>query len=218
MINLSHYIGAAQQSASVEDSPLHQEKKYLRDFPDHSKTHYPNQALTHIRYSSGYVLVVPDEIKDRLVLEDPSETRLQQLARKYALGLEGAERHALYGQIVAKFGPEETQEAVGLVFEEQSSLYSPERRQWTSDMLEIIKLNGELKQKRAEIQQQWDAVSYTDSDGVRRLNRDVTFWDVCTFVRSELSSCLEKNHRTIANVKVVAAVLFFFYIGDDSHF
>jgi hypothetical protein len=128
MVNLSHYISESQPIVPVSGNISSQMgKRYLKDYPESDKI-YTKYGTTEVKDSSGYILVVGNEIKDRLVLEDPSETRLQQLVRKYALGRRDPENYFLYRQIVAEFGEKEALTAIFAAFAEKRALFSEERR------------------------------------------------------------------------------------------
>ena len=213
MVNLSHYISESQPIVPVS-GPISSQigKRYLKDYPESDKT-YTKYGTIEVKDSSGYILVVGNEIKDRLVLEDPSETRLQQLARKYVLGPEGPENHSLYRQIVTEFGEKEASTAVSAAFAEKDALYSEETRRGADMIIEAIRLRTLINKKIDEINRQWDMVSHTGPDGVRHLNKELTFCEVYKYAGLMLFNYLEKNHPTaLTRLKVALVVVPFFFV------
>jgi len=220
-LSLSHYLSPSQPGGPVSgliSSPM--EKRYLKDYPESDKIYNPKYCITQVKDLSGYILCVPDAIKDRLVLEAPFEPKLQQLARKYSLGLAGPERNSLYNQIVAEFGSKEATEAVLAAFAEKRALHSPETREWSDRMVEVIKLRTLANKEIDKVNQQWDMVSYIGPDGLRRLNKELTVFEVFKYGKLMLSDYLEKNHPTaLTRLKVALVVLpFFFYTCASDHF
>jgi hypothetical protein len=222
MVNLSHYISESQPIIPVS-GPISSQmgKRYLKDYPESDKI-YTEHGTIEVKDSSGYILVVGNAIKDLLVLEDPSETRLQQLARKYAFGRRDPENYFLYKQIVAEFGEKEASTAVFAAFAEARALFSEEARIWADKVIEIIKLSTLLNKEIDKINRQWDMVSHagpdgvrrlTGPDGVRRLNQRLTLFEVFKYGKLMLSDYLEKNHPTVlGKLKVVLVVIPFFLL------
>jgi hypothetical protein len=220
MVNLSHYISESQPIVPVS-GPISSQmgKRYLKDYPESDKT-YTKYGTIEVKDSSGYILVVGNEIKDRLVLEDSSDTKLQKLVRKYVLGPESPENHSLYRQIVAEFGEKEASTAVSAAFDEKRALFSEETRIWADKMIEIIKLRTLINKEIDKTNRQWDMVSHTGPDGLRHLNKELTFFEVYKYAGLMLFNYLEKNHPTaLTRLKVaLVAVSLFFVLASAAIF
>jgi hypothetical protein len=207
-IGSSHSLS---EIASVSNNSLSQTaKKYLKDYPDSDKTYYPEYRLTEVKDSSGYILRVSDQVKDSLVLEDPSESKLQQLARRYTLGfVSGPEVVTLHRQMLAEFSNEDIDLAVKNMFADHHALFSPEAREFSFTMMKIIAV-------RKSIDQWWERNTHTGPDGKRRANRDANVWEVFKYYGTEISEAhayLRRHHPiAVTSVKVSVTALSLFFL------
>lgn len=201
--------------ASIGDlaSSSQPEKRYLKDYPDSDKTYDAKYGRTFVKDSTGVILLVPDEIQDRLVLENSSDSRLQQLARRYVLMQHPLPQEwALYKQIIEEFGEKETETATQLFFDEKHNLHSPEARAFARRFLV-------LKDWVDKTNKWWDENTYIGQDGQRHskiLPRRATFSDVMKEIGHDISrgySSLKRNHpRAVLAAKVSAVALALFFL------
>jgi hypothetical protein len=98
---------------------------------------------------------------------------------------------------------------------------TPEETRRGADMIiEAIKLRTLINKEIDKTNRQWDMVSHTGPDGLRHLNKELTFFEVYKYAGLMLFNYLEKNHPTaLTRLKVaLVAIPFFFVLAPAANF
>lgn len=205
-------IQASPHSLSVqsdESLSLPEGKRYLKDYPDSRKTYDSEGKKTIVIDSAGYPLEVPDFMKDGLVLENPLDSELDQLARRCVLTVFSSRESVALDIEMAKFPADAAKAAVDRVSQERQVFFSPQQQEFAKVALQLIAA-------RREVDQWWENNTHTGDDGKRYSNIPLSKWEVIKALGQDLLSIhsyLKKSHPlAVLSTKVTVTALALFFL------
>lgn len=186
-------------------------KLYLRHYPESDRTYIQEYRLTEVK-DGEFILRVPDDLQETLVLHNFTDSPLVNASRKVLLTkMKDPHRVRLCNFLVHTYGEAPVTDAMNIIGKERMSLYSPEHQK----IARLFERVQEERRKQREIENDpyFKALNGRNIRGPLDLN----FKLVAQLIKKEIDETCARFNRQHPLVSIslkvtVVTVAFFFCI------